>query len=317
MPLVDSHVHFRPFGGKALAFEKVVSFLERSGVRYANVYGIGQMLPIGSSCRYYLDCPGTTVRPTLMNDLLNAKAFLESRPSRVRLVLSMTFPDLSDPDSVLQGISLLDREFPGLFAWMGEVNLVKQALFANDHSPVPLVRVADWAPFMELLRDRGIPFSIHSDLGNDAQPTKYLRWIQEVLRLYPENKIVWMHLGLSRELMRIDPELHLETMRELLDKYPNLMLDLSWVVVDQAIFASASKRGAYLPFLHAYSERFLPGTDFLASSGMRIEHYAAERETTSRILAYLEDEAFRNIALGGNYLRFLGLEEKAPELCQA
>lgn len=183
--LVDSHVHFRPFGGAAPAFETVVSYLERSGVRYANVYGIGQTLPIASSCEYYLDCPGTPVRPTLINDMLNAMGFLRARPSKVRLALSMTFADLADPDSVLQGINVLDREFPGLFTWMGEVNLVKQTLFANGHAPVPLETIPKWAPFMEVLRERGIPLLIHSDLGSDAEPVKYLPWIQEVLRRYP------------------------------------------------------------------------------------------------------------------------------------
>ena len=315
--LVDSHVHFRPFGGEALAFEDVVSFLERTGVRYANVYGIGQVLPAESSCRYYLDCPGTPVRPSLRNDIFNAVAFLSTRPSKVRLALSMTFADLADPASVLEGISVLDREFPGLFMWMGEVNLVKQAQFANGHLPVPLEVIADWAPFMKILRTRDIPLSIHSDLGNDAEPTKYLTWMQEVLRRYPENKIVWMHLGLSRELTRIDPELHIKIMSDLLEAHPRLMLDLSWGVLDEAAFTSAENRRAYLPLLNEYSNRFLPGTDFVASSMTSFDHYARELHITSRILSYLDDEAFQNIALGDNYFRFLGLDDRAPEVCRS
>ena len=48
---------------------------------FANVYGIGQMLPVDSPCTYYLDCPGQ-------------------------------------------------------FRWMGEVNLVKQAVFPNERRAV-------------------------------------------------------------------------------------------------------------------------------------------------------------------------------------
>ena len=314
--LVDTHLHFRPFGGGALPFETVVSFLEQSGVRYAGVYGIGQMLPTTSACGYYLDCPGVLVNPTLKNDFFNAMEFLRVRPRNVHLALSMTFPDLSDPDSVVEGIALLDREFPGLFVWMGEVNLVKQALFNNGHEPVPLEVIGDWAPFMKLLRERDIPMSIHADLGNNAEPTKYLAWVREVLQRYPDNKIVWMHLGLSRELTRIDPERHIAVMRELLDAYPHLMLDLSWRVVDEAVFVTAEQREAYVPFINEYSERFLPGTDFVASSHQTLENYQADLRVTSRILSHLSDEAFRHIALGENYLRLLGLPEPAPVLCQ-
>ena len=77
-------------------------------------------------------------------------------PEGLHLTLAMTFPDLANPDSVLAGVQLLDAEYPGLFRWMGEVNLVKQALFDNGHEPVPAATIAEWAGFMELLRDRGI-----------------------------------------------------------------------------------------------------------------------------------------------------------------
>lgn len=313
--LVDSHVHFRPFGGAALPFEDMVDYLERAGVRYANIYGIGQTLPQDSDCLYYLECPGVPVTPSLKNDFLNALGFVTFKPDKVHLTLSMTFPDLADPASVLEGMAVLDREFPGVFGWMGEVNLVKQALFANGHEPVPIEVIGDWAAFMKILRERDIPLAIHSDLGSDAEPTKYVEWMQEVLRLYPENKIVWMHLGLSHELVQIDPSLHMQVMRDWLDAYPLLMLDLSWRIVDQAIFSTPAQRSAYLPFIHEYSDRFLPGTDFVASASTSFEHYRSELRSTSRIFRYLDDLAFRNIALGENYFRLLGLEDSAPEIC--
>ena len=48
--VVDTHVHFRPFGGPAIPFEEVLQYFEETGVLFANVYGIGQMLPVTSSC---------------------------------------------------------------------------------------------------------------------------------------------------------------------------------------------------------------------------------------------------------------------------
>ena len=45
--------------------------------------------------------------------------------------------------------------------------------------------------FMEVLRERGIPLAIHADLGNDEEPVSAAPLIQEMLRLYPENTIVW------------------------------------------------------------------------------------------------------------------------------
>ena len=315
--VVDTHLHFRPFGGPAVPFEEVVDYLEATGVLFANVYGIGQMLPASSSCTYYLDCPGTPVTPTLRNDFVNAANYLTKTPAGMHLTLSMTFPDLARPESVVSGIEILDAEYPGLFRWMGEVNLVKQAQFANDHEPVPAAAIAEWAPFMAILQERGIPLAIHSDMGNDDDPTRYVPLMEEVLRLYPENAIVWVHMGLSRELTTMDAAEHVALLRSLLERHPNLLLDISWRVLDDAYFSQPEARAEYLPLLNNYSERILPGTDFLASSDKDLEIYRNELDITSRVLAHLDDDAFRNIALGENYFRLLGLDYTAPPICPA
>ena len=313
--VVDSHLHFRPFGGPAIPFEEVVQYLDETGVLFANVYGIGQMLPAASSCTYYLDCPGTAVTPTLKNDFVNAANYVTKAPDSLHLTLSMTFPDLSQPESVLSGMQLLEAEYPGVFGWMGEVNLAKQALFANGHEPVQAATISQWAPFMEELRTRGMPLAIHSDLGNDDDPTRYLPLLEEVLRLYPDNRIVWVHMGLSRELVDMDAARHVELLTSLLDRHANLMLDISWGVLDEHYFSNPEKQATYLQFLNAYSERILPGTDFLASRDKDVDVYRSELEATSRVNRLLNDTAFRNIALGENYFRLLGLDYEAPAVC--
>ena len=313
--IVDTHLHFRPFGGPAVPFDEVMGYLRKTGVRFVNVYGIGQMLPVDSPCTYYLDCPGTPVIPTLKNDFANATSFLANPPDGIHVTLSMTFPDLGRPETVLAGIEVLDAEYPGMFRWMGEVNLVKQALFPNGHDAVPSGVIAEWAPFMAVLRERGIPIAIHSDLGSEEEPTRYLPLMQAVLDQYPDNRIVWMHMGLSRELTTFPAADHIALMSSMLDRHPNLMLDITWRVIDDSYFSREDYQPLYVDFLNEYSERILPGTDFLASSDKDFEVYRSELEVTSRILAFVDDEAFRNIALGGNYFRLLGLDYEAPRMC--
>lgn len=314
--VVDAHNHFRPFGGPAIPMYELDDYFRRTGVLFVNVFGIGQTLPTDSSCTYYLDCPGTKVEPGIKSDFRNASNYLEYIPEGIHLTLSMSFPDLANPQDIKRQMQQLDAKYPNLFSWMGEVNLVKQAIFRNGHEATPIDKIAEWAGFMEMLREKNMPITIHSDLGNDDEPTKYLGLMEKVLELYPDNKIVWAHMGLSNELKHIDPSKHIAIVKLLLDKHPNLMVDISWRVIYENYFEQSDSRKMYVDFLNQYSDRILPGTDFVASRDKDFLVYAEEVEVTSRINMYLDNKAFRNIALGENYFRLLNLGYRAPDICE-
>lgn len=323
--IVDSHLHFRHFVvDRAPPFEDVVGYLKEHGVLFANIYGIGQVIPATSNCRTLSSCRRTPIRPSFRNDIMNAENLIKWRRSNgrnknqdVHLVLSMTFPDLSDPVSVLEGIHFLDREYSeGMFSWMGEVNLVKEEFFNRRVRPVPKTTIPEWEPFMAVLRERDIPLAIHSDLGNNNNNTKYISWMDEVLRLYPYNKIVWVHAGLSNTLTQMNVDEHIEVMSSFLDRFDQLTLDFSWSILDEYYFKNPTYQDKYIHFINQYPTRILPGTDFVATDSRDTSSYLSELEKTSRIYQYVSDEAFRNIALGENYFQLLNLPFQAPPICQ-
>lgn len=315
--VVDAHNHFRPFGGAALSMPEINQYLLDTGVLFVNVFGIGQSLPINSSCEYYLDCIGTPARPSMKNDFINAANYLDTDPEGTVMTFSMTFPDLANPGPVLDQIGLIDREYPGLFRWMGEVNLVKQALFGNFHEATPKEAIADWSDFMALLHERDLPISIHADLGSNEDPMKYVDLMETVMATYPDNKIVWVHMGLSKELTEISAEQHLTLMQDFLDRYPHLMLDISWRVIADNFFGDPIQRAQYVDFFERNSERILPGTDFVALHTKSYAIYKEEVVVNSMILPELSDRAFRDIALGQNYFDLTGMDYVAPEVCKS
>ncbi|MFG2929017.1 hypothetical protein [Streptomyces achromogenes] len=103
------HLHYRPFGGKAIPFEELNGYLCKSGVRYVNAFGIGQKLPAGSSCTYYLDCPGPPVLPSIRNDIVNWAGELN-------LVKGALLPNHHEPASSadIAGWAPMVREFADL-----------------------------------------------------------------------------------------------------------------------------------------------------------------------------------------------------------
>ena len=319
--VVDAHNHFRPFGGEAVPFEEMLEYLQLNEVFFVNIYGIGQKLPPDSACVYYLDCVGEPVTPSMSNDFVNADNIASRLPDKLpkglHLTLSMTFPDLANPEEIEAKMELLDREYPGMFTWMGEINVVKQALFGNHHEAVPIETIARWKSFMGALERRRMPVSFHSDIGNDHHPTEYLPLMEEILRLYPRNLIVWHHMGLSKELPNMNPVEHIAIMKRLLDANSNLYLDISWRVLYDDYFSKPKIRPLYIDFLNEYHQRILPGTDFVASSNKTFDIYKTEVELNSDIQKDLSDEAFRSIALGGTYFKLLRLPYTAPKVCGA
>ena len=314
--VVDTHNHFRPFGGAAKSMTEINQYLLDTGVLFVNVFGIGQSLPVSSSCEYYLNCVGTPALPSMKNDFVNAMNYLDADPQGTVMTLSMTFPDLAQPSDVVRQIQIMDSEFPGMFAWMGEVNLVKQALFGNEHAAAPKASIAGWADFMEVLRERDMPISIHADLGSDDDPMKYAYLMEEVLRLYPDNKIVWVHMGLSKELSAINADTHIAKMQAYLDGSPNLMLDITWRVIFDNYFQEPGMRVKYVAFFETNADRILPGTDFVASHTKTYDVYKDEVLANSDIFKDLSDNAFRKIALGQNYFDIADMDYVAPQVCK-
>ena len=123
-------------------------------------------------------------------------------------------------------------------------------------------------------------------------------------------------MGLSAQLTSFNAEQHIAIVKSLLDDNPNLMIDISWRVIYDNYFKELESRELYVNFLNKYSGRVLPGTDFVALHTKSFQTYREEMEVTSRINLWLDDEAFRNIALGENYFRLLKLDYSAPQICR-
>lgn len=315
---VDSHLHFQPFGGPSLKHKTLMSYLKKLGIEYATMYGIGQALPFDSSCAFLADCRTKVVKPAIRNDFANAYFASQSlliNTTSPGLTVSMSSLDLNSPQSTASTIQLLDNEYPGLFRFAGEANLIKQSLFKQGQPGIDIEKITEWKAFMPWLAERSIPIAIHSDLGNDSDTTKYLNLIKTVLKIYPNNTIIWMHMGLSPELTTLSAREHIIILSELLDQYPNLLLDLSWNIIYQQYFRFSDKRALYVEFLNKYYNRFLTGSDFVASRYQSFSSYESAVKQSSFINQFIDNRAFRHIALGKNYYDLLNIKKTVAKIC--
>jgi len=216
----------------------------------------------------------------------------------------------------------------------------------------------------------------------------HLKVWDTLLSKYPDLKVVWAHLGLSKELKTLHPYIHVHILRELFKRHKNLVADISWDVLAKQLLMNhksidlpkslvehtdfntdtnfmvntsdilemreelhakwevhedlVSQRGSvsgpsysmaiYLELFHEFPDRFLTGTDFVASFGKKsnfpgtknkngcvkdVPNHARQLTDTSSINMFLDDESFRKIVLGENFFRLTGLSDiyAAPPVC--
>lgn len=235
----------------------------------------------------------------------------------------------------------------------------------------------------------------HSFFFTDNRPRKTFSKVQHlkvwdtILSRHKNLVVVWAHLGLSKELSDLHPNIHYHILKELFDRHPNLHADVSWDVLSKQnlmnhvgedvsklnpekhvdfnqdvrflfndtevnalredLHATWSQHeelvkrtgtvtgptyamAIYLQLFHEYADRFLTGTDFVASLGPKeqypgqlgkngcmkdVANHARQLTDTSSINMFFEDEAFRKIVLGENFFRITGLGDSfaAPPVC--
>lgn len=313
--IVDAHHHFRPYGGPARDYQQMLSDIRKAGVLFVTGYGIGQTLPQNSQCRYPANCPNTPIKPNIDNDIANANN-QQKWPSEQPIVnLSMSFFDLNQPKNIKKRIQQLRQQYPGQFNWAGEVNLVKQALFRHGHQIPNLQTIKHWQPFMDLLADENIPIAIHSDIGNDHQATQYLSLFDNVLNHYPNNIIVWLHMGISKEQLTLPVSQHIDILRQRLIAHPNLYLDLSWRILQENYFNSDENRQLYVDLIHQFPDRFITGSDIVTSKSTNYKDYKGTLRRNSALFPLLNDNAYRSIVLGQNYFKLAQMANVAPMVC--
>lgn len=240
-------------------------------------------------------------------------------------------------------------------------------------------------------------FDAKNEPRHNFKKVQHFQVWDTILSRFPDMRVVWAHMGLSKELRALHPVIHRYIIIKLIDKHPNLMIDISWDILAKILFLnykddkvdlllsgkhedleywgsggqltkdnvtaydvmrnslhekyleykdqlhmSGSKKALsgpthafaiYLELINQHPDRFLTGTDFVASMGDPDEfpglkeppsgclkdraNHARQVTDTSSINMFLDDVAFRKIVLGENFFRITKLDSKyaAPQIC--
>ena len=301
--VVDSHLHYFDFTQQSDGFPALVAAMDEAGIDRAVIFGmpIVKMWSESDPIRpaYYLDtdAPAYYFSAT---DLLLANELLR-QPAAIR---GRFYPFLG-------GINPLDRNAadylemviksypPGFWRGIGELMSRHDELTAFTYGEPPRADHPALMRVYELAARYDLPVLIHHNITSaNQQAPIYLPELERALAANPETTIIWAHVGISRRLAA--PTLTAELSR-LLATYPNLNVDISWVVYPDHIAVDDASLDEWAGVIEEFPSRVLIGSD-------KVGHWQGYSDVIrqyDKLLSRLSPETAAMVA-GGNALRLLG-----------
>ena len=299
--LVDGHFHFLSFVQETDGMDAFLRAMDDTGVSEAVVIGMPVVKKWDEDDErrptYYLD-NDSRVYWYSATDFLVARAVLDLPPDKRRrlhpFICGFNSADRNAVDHVERMLAL----YPNLWQGIGEVFLRHDDLTALTYGDAPRATSKAFGALLDLAAKRDLPVLVHSNIGPAwlEQPL-YIDEIESAVKTHPNTRIIWAHAGISR---RIVIPSHTEILRRLLAAYPNLTIDLSWVLFDQEIAPGGVLDRRWAALIEEFPTRFDIGSDVVGV----FSQYKPTLQRYYLLLDALKPETARKVA-HDNFLALL------------
>ena len=299
--LVDGHFHFLNFVQETAGMDAFLRAMDDSGVSESVVIGmpVVKKWDEGDERRptYYLDNDSRTYWYSA-TDFLVARAVLELPAEKQRRLHPFICGLNSADRNAVDHVQRMLAAYPNFWQGIGEVFLRHDDLTALTYGDVPRATSKAFGALLDFAAQHDLPVLVHSNIGPAwlEQPL-YLNEIESAAKAHPNTRIIWAHAGISRRI--VIPN-HTEILRRLLATYPNLTIDLSWVLFDQEIAPGGVLDRRWATLIEEFPTRFDIGSDVVGV----FDQYKPTMQRYYLLLDALKPETARKVA-HDNFLALL------------
>jgi len=262
VPVVDAHLHFVDFTQETDGALRLLAAMDAANVTEAVVCG----LPVKKKWEafekrpphYYLDDNSRCYYFNHTDQILADQLLALPAQARQRFAPLLCGFNPTDRYAVRDIQRMLDK-YP-FWRGVGEIlcrhddltNLTNEEVARMNHPALlDVYRLCAERQFPVLIHQNSTSVSVHDDY-------EHLYELEEALDAFPQTTFVWAHCGISR---RVFHKRYHEMVAQLLGRYPNLHVDVSWVVYDDVICTSLAPKQHWLDTINTYPERFCLGSD--------------------------------------------------------
>ena len=262
VPVVDAHLHFVDFIQDSEGMAKLVPAMDAGNVARAVVFG----LPLKKKWdavekrapHYYLD-DNSRCYYFHQTDEIVAEAYLRlPAETRNRFAPLLCGFNATDKYAVRDAERMLDKY--SFWRGIGEILCRHDDLTNMTNEETARMNHPALHSIYELCAARRLPVLIHqnSTSVNIHDDYEHLDELEEMVRRFPGAVFVWAHCGISR---RVSHKNYHEMVSALLDRYPNLHVDISWVVYDDVICDYLEPKKHWVDIINRHADRFCLGSD--------------------------------------------------------
>jgi predicted TIM-barrel fold metal-dependent hydrolase len=310
VPVIDAHLHFVDFVQESDGIARLLRAMDAGRVTKAVLFGLAVKKKWDASDKrpphYYLDDNSRCYYFNRTDEIVAEEVL--RLPAAVRrrfapLICGFNATDLFAARDIER---LLDK-YP-FWRGVGEVlcrhddltNLTNEETARANHPALFKV--------YELCASRRLPVLIHQNSTSVSIHDDYehLDELEEALRAFPATRFVWAHCGISR---RVSHKNYHEMVAALLRRYPNLIVDISWIAYDDVVCVPVLEpKKHWLETVESFPARFCLGSDLCG----HFDHLGQAMARYNTLLRGLRPKT-RNLVASGNAERiWFAPRPKAP-----
>jgi hypothetical protein len=266
---IDCHLHLLDFLQKSSGTRAALKAMDGCNVKKAVVFGM-------PCCKkwcfyrkdqplYYQDDNGPCYVYAFADQMV-ADAWL-ALPDAQRKRFAPCFASFDPTDlAAISHVRRMFLKYPKMWRGIGEIMCRHDDLTTMMLSKeIPVVNHPGLDPIYAFAIETGLPCLVHHNadrVGDNDDKWEYVHEVEDVLTRHPQLKFVWVHAGVSRRCS--EPEHH-KMIERLCDTYPNLMVDISWVVWEDVICdESGTVKPGWVECIQKHHTKFFIGSDNVA-----------------------------------------------------
>ncbi len=292
-PMIDAHLHVVNFVQQTPGGEALIAAMDRANVGRAVIFGLpvaklwaeydreppDYYLANDSRCYYYA-----------ATDVIVAE-MVRSLPEEQRARLYPLICGLNPTDRMcLRDVKLMYDRYPDVWAGIGELLLRHDDLTSLTYGDTARANNRALWPVYEFAAERDLPVLLHQNVTSVSKSDHpvYLYELEEALRDFPRTRFILAHCGISR---RVNVPFYHQMVERLLQQYPMLVVDYSWIIFDEIICPGGVPQSEWIELTERYSERICLGSDLVT----RFERLGPELHRYDVFLDELSEETRENV----------------------